>query len=93
MKDKMVTKEDLVLVAVLDFLDKHPNWIGTMTALRKRLLTNVSKINARYLPGSPSALRVVMNKIVNRLRCRRISVKFGRTSDRTRTRFVKLTAC
>ena len=66
-------------------------WRGTMTELDSTLVKTFDKNRAKInnLPGSPSALRVVLNRIANRLRTRGISVKFGRTNDRTRTRFVK----
>ena len=66
-------------------------WRGTMTELDSTLVKTFDKNRAKInnLPGSPSALRVVLNRIANRLRTRGISVKFGRTNDPTRTRFVK----
>lgn len=64
-------------------------WQGTMTDLSSAVNKMLSKKQRIILPGSPSALRVVINRIVNRLRNRGISVRFGRASDHTRTRFVR----
>ena len=44
---------------------------------------------SQILPGSPGALRVVLDRVVNRIRSRGIGVRFGRTSDHSRTRFVR----
>lgn len=65
------------------------NWTGTMTNLATALNRVLSKRQRNLLPGSPSALRVVINRVANRLRNRGIGVKFGRTTDYARTRFVK----
>lgn len=84
--------EDVVfngVMSVLSNIKKGSSWIGTMTALDAELITRLSKKESQMLPASPSALRVVLNRVVNRLRNRSISVKFGRTTDNTRTRFVK----
>lgn len=64
-------------------------WTGTMTELTTALNRVLSKRQRTLLPGSPGALRVVINSVVNRLRNRGIGVRFGRTSDHARTRFVK----
>ena len=67
------------------------NWVGTMTNLMSALNRVSSKRQRSILPKSPSALRLVINKVANRLRSRGIGVKFGRTPDHARTRFVKFT--
>jgi hypothetical protein len=64
-------------------------WVGCMTDLAAALRRVSSKRQRTVLPGSPSALRVVINRVVNRLRNRGVSVRFGRTTDHTRTRFVR----
>ena len=59
-----------------------------MTQLRKQ----VSKlVGNTAVPGSPSAMRVTVNNILSRIRRAGVSVKFGRSSDSTRTRYVKFT--
>ena len=78
--------DDTVLDGVLVVLNTEKTWTGTMTDLKSNLVKALGK--KRDLPRSPSALRVVLNKVVNRLRSRGVSVKFGRTKDRTRTRYV-----
>lgn len=80
--------DSVVLDGVLSMLRSKNNvWLGTMTSLHKDLVTVIG--NKKVLPASPSSLRVLLNRIVNRLRTRGISVKFGRASDYTRTRYVK----
>lgn len=64
-------------------------WKGTMSELSTALNRVLSKRQRTLLPGSPGALRVVINRVANRIRNRGISVRFGRTTDHTRTRFVR----
>lgn len=64
-------------------------WKGTMSELTSALNRVLSKRQRTQLPGSPSALRVVINRVANRLRNRGIGVRFGRTTDHARTRFVR----
>lgn len=66
-------------------------WTGTMTNLTTALNRVLSKRQRTLLPGSPGALRVVINRVVNRLRNRGIGVKFARTTDHARTRYVRFT--
>jgi hypothetical protein len=66
-------------------------WTGTMTNLTTALNRVLSRKQRTLLPGSPGALRVVINRVVNRLRNRGIGVRFGRTTDHARTRYVKFT--
>jgi hypothetical protein len=81
------TVENNILEGVLKVLDKNKIWLGTMTDLSVELVKNLGKKTT--LPRSPSALRVVLNRVVNRLRNRGISIRFGRTNDHTRTRYVR----
>lgn len=83
LNSKTNTVDNDVLNSVLDLVSKVHLWRGTMSDLGSSLKT-------KNLPKSPSALRTVINRIVNRLRTRGVSVKFGRTNDRMRTRFVRL---
>lgn len=83
-----ISTDNAVLNGVLMMVD-NDNWLGTMTDLNSVLVKVLGKKNSKMLPGSPGALRVVLNRIVNRLRSRGVSVRFGRTSDHTRTRYVK----
>ena len=83
--------DNLVLNGVLKVLNKdNSSWIGTMTELNKALAKAVGN-QSKHLPGSPSALRIVLNRVVNRLRNRKVSVKFARTNDHVRTRYVRFT--
>lgn len=77
------------VMSVVSGVRKGRSWTGTMTDLQSALVSQLSRKESSVLPGSPSALRVVLNRVVNRLRNRSVSVKFGRTTDHTRTRYVK----
>lgn len=70
---------------------KESIWKGTMSELASALNRVLSKKQRTMLPGSPSALRIAVNRVVNRLRNRGIGVRFGRTTDHARTRFVRFT--
>ena len=88
---KTISVDNVVLQGVVNTLENSGfHWSGTMTELGSELdrTFNRSKGMRSRLPGSPSALRVVINRIANRLRSRGISVRFKRSSDHTRTRFV-----
>lgn len=82
---------DAVLTGVLTVLDRSNvrSWSGTMTELQIALVKVLGKKRSTVLPGSPGALRTVVNRVVNRLRTRGISVRFTRTPDHARTRFVR----
>ena len=82
---------DSILAGVLALLNRRSSgeWVGTMSELDNSLTRVLGKRVPRNWPGSPSALRVALNKAVNRLRVKKIAVKFGRTSDHSRTRYVK----
>lgn len=79
------------VMSVLSNVRKGRSWTGTMTDLRTALVSELSRSELKVLPGSASALRVVLNRVVNKLRNRSISVKFGRTTDHVRTRYVRFT--
>lgn len=82
---------DSILTGVLALLNRRTSggWVGTMSELNDSLTRVLGKKVPENWPGSPSALRVALNRSVNRLRVRKIAVKFGRTSDHNRTRYVK----
>lgn len=90
---KKVSKTDVVdntvVSAVEDIVSRKKKYTGTMTELLTDLTRTLGKKRSEVLPGSPAALRVVLNRVINRLRYRCISVKFTRATDRTRTRLVK----
>jgi hypothetical protein len=85
------TVDDVVFRGISSVVERQSvgTWVGTITNLTTALNRVLSKKQRVILPGSPGALRVVINRVVNRLRNRGIGVKFGRTSDHMRTRFVK----
>jgi hypothetical protein len=84
-------QNELVFTKMLTMISELSanNWTGTMSNLMSVLNKISSRRQREMLPGSPSALRIVLNRIANRLRNRGISIKFGRTTDHMRTRFVK----
>lgn len=91
---KSSTQNDVstvILNGVLTVIKGHKEdtWVGTMTELNSALVKVLGRRVPQNWPGSPSALRVVLNRTVNRLRNRKVSVRFGRTSDHTRTRYVE----
>lgn len=89
---KTMLVDNLILEGVLTILEKNDSsWIGTMTELNSNLVKVLGKKRSDMLPGSPSALRIVLNRVVNRLRNRKVSVKFARLNDHVRTRYVKFT--
>lgn len=59
---------------------KNGQWIGTMTELGSTIDTSIQ---------SPSYLRRVLNVAVPAIRNAGVSVKFGRTTDHSRTRYVR----
>jgi len=85
--------DDIVFRGVSSVVEKQSKdmWIGTMTELARALNRVSSKRQRTILPGSPGALRVVINRVVNRLRNSGIGVRFVRTTDHGRTRLVRFT--
>lgn len=63
-------------------------WVGTMTELHSAMMRVAGRKNSRQLPQSASSLRVVLNRVINRVRCRGITVNFSRSTDYNRTRLV-----
>jgi hypothetical protein len=88
-----INVDDVVLNGILEVLKKSnvKVWSGTMTELNSALVRVLGRKRSEILPGSPGALRTVTNRVVNRLRNRKVSVKFVRTTDHTRTRLVRFT--
>jgi molybdopterin biosynthesis enzyme MoaB len=85
-----VEVSDVLVSGVRSLLNRRSTpWVGTMTDL-ETALTRVLRANAEVLPGSPSALRVALDRVVYRLRGSGVSVRFSRSTDRTRTRLVRL---
>ena len=91
----MVTSDinELVFRGIISVMEGQSGstWTGTMTNLTTALNRVMSRRQRTLLPGSPGALRVVINRVVNRLRNRGIGVRFNRTTDHARTRYVRFT--
>lgn len=79
----------IVFRGISSVMQSNEVWAGTMTKLTNALHRVLSQKQRNLLPKSPSALRLVVNRVVNRLRNQGIGVKFGRTTDHSRTRFVR----
>jgi hypothetical protein len=93
MQQEVSDVSEIVFRGIVSIVRKQSSsgWTGTMTSLTSALNRVLSKSQRTQLPGSPSALRLVINRVANRLRSRGIGVRFGRTTDHGRTRFVKFT--
>jgi hypothetical protein len=85
--------DELVFRGIMSMTESQStsSWTGTMTRLTSALNRVLSKRQRTFLPGSPSALRLVINRVANRLRSGGVGVRFGRTTDHSRTRFVRFT--
>lgn len=85
---KVLDTNDVVLQGVLKVC--HSSWHGTMT----ELLTSLKKVSTKQerskLPVTPSNLRLVLNRIINRIRNKKISLSFYRLPDYNRTRYVDM---
>lgn len=85
-----ISVDDVVVSSVAEFVRSNTNWTGTMTQLRNKISRLVGRSNRNYVPGSPSALRKVVDRNIRRIRKRGVSVRFARTPDKARTRLVTL---
>lgn len=63
-------------------------WVGTITELNSVLVKKFGTVE--NWPRSASALRVSLNKVVNRIRSRGVSIQFVRDTNKERTRLVVL---
>ena len=77
---------ETVRTRILNLVDREGIWVGTMTELRSAIGFGRSKSLT-----NPSMVRRVVNTIASSLRKRGVSVKFGRSTDHMRTRFVSFT--
>ena len=85
-----VSVDDVIVQTVANFVQTHTNWTGTMTQLSRKIARTAGRTNRNYLPGSPSALRKVIDRNLRRIRSRGVTVRFTRSTDRNRTRYVTL---
>ena len=74
--------ENSLFKGVVSVLKKRDAWVGTMTELNAVVVKTLGKQVPAVWPGSPSALRVSFNRVVNRLRNAGVSVRFVRSKDR-----------
>jgi|SRR5579885_2450889 len=85
-----VEVENTLVKSVISMLEKRSTpWVGTMTDLNGIVMKTVKKTGVpSSWPRSPSALRVVLNRVVNRIRNQGVSVRFVRSADHERNRLV-----
>ena len=90
-RTQMDERTSVILDGVLQVIrnSKSGEWVGTMTQLRRQVSRLVGQ---SIVPRSPAAMRTTVNRILSRIRNAGVSVKFGRTTDSMRTRYVKFTA-
>lgn len=69
-----------IMNAIIALLDKKNEISDTMTGFQNKLVKKISKRLRDRFPKSPAALRVVFNRISNKLRSRGISVVFSRSA-------------
>jgi len=85
---KVVELNKIVTNSINDLMKNLNSWEGTMTQLKAKLESLAS--NSDMFPKSPSAMRVVMNRVTRNLQRRyKIKTKFIRKHS---GRFVVLTA-
>lgn len=77
-----------LIVRGINKLVGRTEWTGTMTDLNKDLTRVLGSSYRSIRPGSPSALRVAVNRVVSKLRNTKTSVKFYRDNGHSRTRMV-----
>jgi hypothetical protein len=63
-------------------------WNGTMTELNQAITAGLRRATPTNWPKTPSVLRRVINVVVPSLRKTGVRVRFGRTTDHSRKRFV-----
>lgn len=85
------SKNELDLVVLNDLLKylsrSKTGWQGTMTELCETLNKRIG--NKVSVPNSPVSMRRVINRIIYRLRSRKVSVKFNRSKQRIITLLLK----
>lgn len=71
-------KETIALHSIMTFIQNNIEWKGSMTELNSA----IKKYTGKQLTKSPAAFRTILNSITNKLRSRKVSVKFGRTNSK-----------
>lgn len=86
--------DNIVLNAVVSFVEskktKTSEMTYTMTQLNNAIIKTIGKKTVEQWPGSPAALRVVLNRLVNKLRARKVSLSFSKTAGSNSKRVVKV---
>jgi hypothetical protein len=79
--------DDMVLNAVVSYLSNVSEVKNTITNITKAMISNMPNKERKMFPTHPATVRVILNRITNRLRSRGITIQFSRGSDSMRTRF------
>jgi hypothetical protein len=79
---KEMTVSDALVFGIKTLVRRRATpWVGTMTQLNEVLQNRLHTLPENW-PGSASALRVALNKAVNRIRNAGVSVRFSRSKTR-----------
>lgn len=86
----VVSVDDVVLNSVVANVRRNGSWSGSMSELVVRVRRDYG--NVRQVQGWPQnarGMRAVVDRLARRLRTAGIKVRFGRTTDHARKRFVE----
>lgn len=84
-----IENTEILFTSVLRLISRRATpWVGTMTELDSAI-RRIQRNNSLVIASSPSALRIVLNRVINRLRNAGVSVRFSRSPDKARNRLVK----
>jgi len=79
-KNDSIKIDNVVLNGVLSIIENNGPFQGTMTELSSTLRKTLNKQQSKIIPESPSHLRVVLNRVIFRLRNRKVKVRFSRSN-------------
>lgn len=88
-KTTSVNLDSVFLAGVERLLrNKSSSWTGSMTELETSLRKVVRRQNVSW-PSNPRAMRATVDRLLPNLRKAGVKVRFGRTNDHNRKRFVE----
>lgn len=82
-KQKIV--DNTIINAIVGFVKTNGEVSNNLTKIRSNLYRNIPASTRSILPKNAAALRVVLNRIFNRLKARGIRVNFNRSEQRVCT--------
>lgn len=89
-RTRSVNVDSLVVDGVVRLLASREAWQGSMTELDSAVRRVLRRKNAvAGWPANPRGLRAVVDSVVPTLRRLGVKVRFGRTTDHARKRFVE----